>query len=430
MASRPCAACGNHGVKCKCARAGAQKRKPASAHNQAPAAKRPAAKRTGARTGAAGPPRMKASDIQRLVVFREVCKEFRGDRLSSLKKFDAPDGSCARLHMANMSDEDVKKLARLFRCNVFRVKHTGRVCADYKNKPHTVECVDEKTPYCFEGYDSTTLYVDGVRPYCFGCGGESRAFRKRAGAQTYSCSACKIEFTKKMCANVFARLGPLKAMAEEHNMAYKPYLRELVNNQKVVLQYDDSSAASAAAPVWEWSQKNLPGGSRVDPKEIASKVPLSLFQGIRCRDGRKCIFEFKGASKRLLVQREWLGERGIDASGKVLFHGCPFDVLPNILMGGFQNAGTTNAKAYGQGVYFAKDPNYSLCRQYSRRDKDGNRVLLVCAVIIGKVHETTGRDTMLPVDCRTGGNVARGIYMKPFANLADVVIAYAIVWQE
>jgi len=470
MASRPCPSCGGHGIQCKCGGVGAQKRKSANQPSQTPAPKRAAtssAATSGAATkssatkssAAAAPKRTKAFDVQRLVTFCEVLNSFRGNRLPCLKKFDAPDGSCAVLHLASVSGEDVKTLTRMYRCNVFRVKHTGRACTDYKEMPYTVECADETTPYCYEGYSSTTLYVDGMRPYCFGCGGESRAYRKRAGAQTYHCAACNMEFTKKACANVFARLGPLKAMAEELNMTYKQHLNYLIKRKKVRLKYAPSAASAAAAPAaaaaapaagassaaapaaaapaaaavsdWEWSRKDLPGSSRADPNIVAQGRLAPLFNSITCRDGRKCCFEFKDARNRLMVQKAHLEKLQIDC-GKptILFHGCPFKVLRNILMGGFQNAGTKNAKVYGEGVYFAKHAEYSLHRQYSQCDEDGNRVLLLCASIVGKVHETTAGVTMLPLDCRTGGNIAKGIYMKPFANLADVVIAYAIVWQE
>ena len=154
--------------------------------------------------------------------------------------------------------------------------------------------------------------------------------------------------------------------------------------------------------------------------------------GKNTAEERKCVFYFKCARARVELQKRSLQlfQPTLNVTERIMFHGCPFQVLPQILMNGFQNAGTTNAKVYGQGVYFAADPRYSLQRTYSPSDKDGNRVLLICAGIVGNQQETIASTTMLSPDCRTGGNRSQGIYMKPFANLADVAIMYAVVWQD
>ena len=469
MASRPCPSCGGHDIQCKCGGVGAQKRKSANPPSQTPASKRAAgtaaaagpakgaAEKGAAAKGApAAKPKMKADEAQRLVLFHTACAVFGNPAYCKyFEKFNSPDGSCARLHMASMSDENVKVLVKGLRCNLFRVKYTGRTCADHKDKPFTVECADEGTPYCYEGYRTLTLYNDMLRPYCFGCGGESRVKRKRGTVQTFSCPGCNMEFTKKMVANVFARLGPLKAKALEQKLSYKEYLRKLVGKSKAVLHYtaplaapalastpahvaDPASPAVASTAPWEWFEKDLPGGgARVNPELLPRRLK-AVFQMLRCRDQgkpqeRKCCFLFTHAAKQLSMSKELLTRINpdLDVTPKVLFHGCPFDVLPDILMGGFQNAGTANAKVYGQGVYFAENPRYSLQRQYSPCDDNGNRVLLVCPTIVGKMITTNHATTMLPVECRTGGDASRGIYMKPFANVQrDVAIAFAIVWQE
>ena len=179
------------------------------------------------------------------------------------------------------------------------------------------------------------------------------------------------------------------------------------------------------------------GGRRIKDLSILAPQLVSIIERIDCigrgtSEERKCVFHFKGARARVTLQKQSLRlfQPNLDVTERLMFHGCPFEVLPQILMNGFQNAGTANAKVYGQGVYFAADPRYSLHRRYSPSDKDGNRVLLLCAGIVGKQQETTGSTTMLDADCRTGGKRSQGIYMKPFANLADVAIMYAVVWQE
>lgn len=474
MATRPCPSCGQHGRQCGCVqRAAAPKRKPASPPDQTPAAKRSASAASGvAAAGAsagggsstAKSSTVKGGDAQRLILFNEVADEFeRRHRLKltlpvHMKKFEAPDGLGFELDMATMSDEDVKQLVRHYRCNMFRVKCTGKLSAKHKTMPYTVEFAEGGGgAYCFEGYQTTTLYSDQIRPYCLVCGGGTSVFRKRGTEQTFKCAGCKIELTRKVAANAFARLGATKALAEGKGLTYAEYLRSCVSQCKRKFTYAAPAAASAAAPApapaaaaaaapatpapvarpWRWSTEDVPGGRRIEDVTILAPQLVAIIQSIVCAgkgtsEERKCVFHFKGGGTRLRLQKQSLQlfQPNLDVTERLMFHGCPFEVLPQILMNGFQNAGTTNAKAYGQGVYFAADPRYSLQRRYSPSDKDDNRVLLICAGIAGKQQDTNGSTTMLSADCRTGGNRSQGIYMKPFANLADVAIMYAVVWQE
>ena len=407
---------------------------------------------------------VKGGDAQRLILFNEVADHFeRENRLKQrvprcMKKFETAGGSGFDLDMATMSDEDVKQLVRDYRCNMFRVKHTARLSAKHKTMPYTVECTEEGgSAYCFEGYQTTTLYSNVVRPFCVVCGGETSVFRKRGTVQTYKCTECKIELTRKVAANAFARLGATKALAEGKGLTYAEYLRQCVAQCKRKFTYatppaaaaapaPSAAASAAAAPAaaasassqpWKWSTQDVVGGQRIKNLSVLAPQLVSIIERIDCigrgtSEERKCVFHFKGARARMALQKQCLRQfqPNLDVTERLMFHGCPFEVLPQILKNGFQNAGTANAKVYGQGVYFAADPRYSLHRRYSPSDKDGNRVLLLCAGIVGKQQDTTGSTTMLNADCRTGGRRLEGIYMKPFANLADVAIMYAVVWQE
>lgn len=400
---------------------------------------------------------VKGGDAQRLILFHQVADEFeRRHRLKltvpvHMKKFEAPDGLGFELDMATMSDDDVKQLVRVYRCNMFRVMYTGKLSAKHKTMPYTVEFAEGGgSAYCFEGYQTTTLYSDQIRPYCLVCGGGTSVFRKRGAEQTFKCAGCKIELTRKVAANAFARLGATKALAEAKGLTYAEYLRSCVLQCKRKFTYAAPAAAPAATPApaaspvasdlsqpWKWSSQDVVGGRRIEDVAILAPQLVAIIESINCAgkgtsEERKCVFHFKGARARMTLQKQSLRlfQPNLDVTERLMFHGCPFEVLPQILMNGFQNAGTTNAKAYGQGVYFAADPRYSLQRRYSPTDKDGNRVLLICAGIVGKQQDTNGSTTMLSADCRTGGNCSQGIYMKPFANLADVAIMYAVVWQE
>ena len=468
MASRPCPSCGQHGRQCGCAqRAAAPKRKPSSPPDQTPAAKRVAVAASGAAAAGASAAgkssaAVKGGDAQRLILFNEVADHFElCNRLKQrvprcMKKFETAGGLGFDLDMATMSDEDVKQLVRDYRCNMFFVKHTGKLSAKHKTMPYTVECMEEGgSAYCYEGYQTTTLYSNVVRPFCVVCGGETSVFRKRGKVQTFRCTECKIELTRKVAANAFARLGASKALAEGKGLTYAEYLRQRVAQCKRKFIYATppaaavapaaaasaaaapAAAASASSQSWKWSTQDVLGGRRIKNLTVLGPQLVSIIQSINCvgkgtSEERKCVFHFKGARARLELQKLCLRQfqPNLNVTEAYMFHGCPFEVLPQILKNGFQNAGTANAKVYGQGVYFAANPNYSLMRRYSPPDKNGNRVLLICKGIVGKQQDTNASTIMLNADCRTGGKRLEGIYMKPFANLADVAIMCAVVWQE
>ena len=117
-----------------------------------------------------------------------------------------------------------------------------------------------------------------------------------------------------------------------------------------------------------------------------------------------------------------LSHRGFDTSEQWLFHGADPTAAALIVQNGFQNAGTKNGKSFGDGVYFARDINYSLQRTYSRPDASGQRVILVSRVLVGKRENTSSRTRMLSSGCRSGGDSSGAVVMKPYANLSDVQI--------
>ena len=154
------------------------------------------------------------------------------------------------------------------------------------------------------------------------------------------------------------------------------------------------------------------------------------FQTIR---GRKTVLSFDpdGAKTTAFdLHKKWVETTGMDTSSKWLFHGAKPEVTQLITKYGYQNAGTQNGKVFGQGVYFARDLEYSLQRRYSAPDASGRRVILVNRVLVGKQEATNSRTTMLTPGCRSGGDASGSVIMKPYANLMDVKIMYAFVFYD
>ena len=61
---------------------------------------------------------------------------------------------------------------------------------------------------------------------------------------------------------------------------------------------------------------------------------------------------------------------------------------------------TVSATAYGQGVYFAVNTNYSAHATYSPPDSAGNRRIYQCKVLVG--HATKGNSQLRVLPARKG----------------------------
>ena len=66
-----------------------------------------------------------------------------------------------------------------------------------------------------------------------------------------------------------------------------------------------------------------------------------------------------------------------------LWHGTKEELVPTILSNGFLRDYSLNAM-YGKGTYFARDASYSLQKQYAKPTDDGEQILLLSRVLLGK----------------------------------------------
>merc|ERR1719377_230225 len=84
-----------------------------------------------------------------------------------------------------------------------------------------------------------------------------------------------------------------------------------------------------------------------------------------------------------------------------LFHGTDDATVPKIISMGFNRSFCgKNATAYGKGVYFARDSEYSASTTYSRPDGAGIQHMFLCRVVVGEFCQ--GRSNALAPDVRTG----------------------------
>jgi len=137
---------------------------------------------------------------------------------------------------------------------------------------------------------------------------------------------------------------------------------------------------------------------------------------------------FLGGDRIVAITQTIQKERGNPHGLTWCFHGTTVDSAQKIAMGGFQNAGTANAKCYGQGVYLSKDANYS--KTYSCPNKHKQRVMFMCHALLGKRESSGSGVTMLSShSVRSGGQSSGDLIMKPWVYThTDINIAYAIVF--
>jgi hypothetical protein len=68
-----------------------------------------------------------------------------------------------------------------------------------------------------------------------------------------------------------------------------------------------------------------------------------------------------------------------------LWHGTNAEVMNKIMQQGFNRSFCgKNATAYGKGVYFARDAAYSAYPTYSVPDKEQNKYMMACRVVVGE----------------------------------------------
>jgi poly [ADP-ribose] polymerase 10/14/15 len=97
-----------------------------------------------------------------------------------------------------------------------------------------------------------------------------------------------------------------------------------------------------------------------------------------------------------LAYKERIFKRDGAASERAfLFHGTTASTVRKIESQGFNRSFCgKNATVYGNGVYFASNPSYSLNPSYSAPDEDGSQSILVCRVVMGR--SCVGRANSLP----------------------------------
>lgn len=135
------------------------------------------------------------------------------------------------------------------------------------------------------------------------------------------------------------------------------------------------------------------------------------------------------AVAQLSARADWYRKRGIlDTSFDIGFHGTSFEAAQQIVQFGFRQTSSVNGKAFGSGVYFAKDPGYSLSINYAK-PKNGMQVLLVAKFIRGKNTSSGNRThSQDPLDSMTGGN-GKNITVVWWHNAAtDIVITHLLIF--
>lgn len=137
---------------------------------------------------------------------------------------------------------------------------------------------------------------------------------------------------------------------------------------------------------------------------------------------------YLGGDRILAITQTIQKEHGNPHDLTWCFHGTNVDSAQKISLGGFQNAGTSNAKCYGQGVYLSTDATYS--KGYSYSNKYKQRVMLVCHALLGNRESSSSNVTMLSShSVRSGGQSSGHLIMKPWVYAhTDINIAYAIVF--
>jgi hypothetical protein len=149
---------------------------------------------------------------------------------------------------------------------------------------------------------------------------------------------------------------------------------------------------------------------------------------LSCKTKKVYHLEPKIKGDRLLnVIQQIQRERGMPSDTTVLSHGCPMDALDAIVTKGtgFQNVGTSNGKAYGHGLYLTSNINYAA--GYTAANSHGQRVVLMCNVLVGGKESTGSSTTSLSSSSVRSGGSSGHIYMKPWVTLGtDVNIAYAV----
>ena len=137
---------------------------------------------------------------------------------------------------------------------------------------------------------------------------------------------------------------------------------------------------------------------------------------------------FLGGDRVVAITQTIQKEHGNPHALTWCFHGTTVDSAQKIALGGFQNAGTSNAKCYGQGVYLSTDATYS--RGYSYQNKHKQRVIFLCHALLGNRESSGSNVTMLSShSVRSGGQSSGHLIMKPWVYThTDINIAYAIVF--
>ena len=165
----------------------------------------------------------------------------------------------------------------------------------------------------------------------------------------------------------------------------------------------------------------------VDEKNLPTEFKNHLNR-LKCKSKKVYHLEPKMKGDRLLnVMQQIQRERGMSSDTTVLSHGCPMDALDAIVTKGtgFQNVGTSNGKAYGHGLYLTSDINYAA--GYTASNSHGQRVVLMCNVLVGGKESTGSSTTSLSSSSVRSGGSSGHIYMKPWVTLGtDVNIAYAV----
>ena len=113
----------------------------------------------------------------------------------------------------------------------------------------------------------------------------------------------------------------------------------------------------------------------------------------------EAMFKSYAVKRQTVLQREVVNHHEDSRYERTCWHGTNQDTIPKIIQQGFNRSFCgKNATAYGKGVYFARDAQYSAHRTYSVPNSQGHQFIFMARVTIGEY--CRGRRDVLTPDVR------------------------------
>ena len=146
-------------------------------------------------------------------------------------------------------------------------------------------------------------------------------------------------------------------------------------------------------------------GKWLNRQEIIKRYPYANHDKYTLLGGLKLN---RADNRKALDERlAWYKSFGIECSIQKLYHGTFHQhVFPIVHpMGGFAMASESNGKAYGQGIYFAENPQYVINNGYAPSGNNRLRVILCSDVIVGKLPDTSTHSSQRNADVCNGSSM-------------------------